>query len=250
MNDTDQQRMVEPHPVLAGFYGHRAQRSSFVRRLFNETASHYDGLNRLFSLGSGAWYRRRCLLRAGLRPGCDVIDVAVGTGLLAQEIVAITGRAQDVIGIDLSEGMLAAARRKLAIRLVQGLAEQLPFADGSADFLTMGYALRHVADLAGAFGEFHRVLRHGGTIVLLEISKPTRAVSHALVSGYLGGVVPLVCRFTAGRRTRTLVEYYWETIENCVPPNTILAAMAKAGFAELRCDVDFDLFRSYIGRKR
>jgi demethylmenaquinone methyltransferase / 2-methoxy-6-polyprenyl-1,4-benzoquinol methylase len=236
--------------VLTGFYGQRAQRASFVRRLFNETAPYYDGVNRLFSLGSGAWYRRRCLLRAGLRPGCEVIDVAVGTGLLAREIVAITGRGRDVTGIDLSEGMLAAARRNLDIHLIQGMAEQLPVADESADFLTMGYALRHVSDLVGAFREFHRVLRHGGVAVLLEISRPTGALSHALVSGYLGRVVPLICRFTAGGRTKTLMEYYWETIENCVPPETILEAMAQAGFADLRCDIDLHMFRSYIGRKR
>jgi demethylmenaquinone methyltransferase/2-methoxy-6-polyprenyl-1,4-benzoquinol methylase len=250
MKNRDNQRAVEPHPVLTGFYGQRTQRATFVRRLFNETAPHYDGVNRLFSLGSGAWYRRRSLLRAGLRPGFEVIDVAVGTGLLAQEIVAITGRGRDVTGIDLSEGMLAAARRKLDIRLIQGMAEQLPLAAESADFLTMGYALRHVSDLVGAFREFHRVLRHGGTAVILEISKPTRMLSHALVSGYLGHVAPLVCRLTTGGRTKALMEYYWETIENCVPPQTILAAMAQAGFADLRCDVDLDMFRSYVGRKR
>ncbi len=248
MNAPDNQRVVEPHPVLTGFYGRRAQRSSFVRRLFNETAPHYDGLNQLFSLGSGAWYRRRSLLRAGLRPGLKVIDVAVGTGLLAREIVGITGHARDVIGIDLSEAMLAAARRKLDIRLIQGMAEQLPFADESADFLTMGYALRHVSDLVSAFREFHRVLRHGGTVVLLEISKPTRAVSHALVSAYLGRVIPFICRFTGGG-TETLMEYYWETIENCVPPEIILEAMAQGGFGDLRCNVDLDIFRSYVGRK-
>jgi demethylmenaquinone methyltransferase/2-methoxy-6-polyprenyl-1,4-benzoquinol methylase len=114
----------------------------------------------------------------------------------------------------------------------------------------MGYALRHVADLVTVFSEFHRVLRRGGTLVLLEISKPTRALSHALVSGYLGRVVPLLCRLTAGERTRTLMEYYWETIESCVPPETILAAMARAGFVAPRCDVDFDIFRTYVGRKR
>ena len=250
MSDQDHRSIVEPHRVLTGFYAQRAQRSSFVRRLFNDTAQHYDGVNRLFSLGSGAWYRRRCLLRAGLRPGLDVIDVAVGTGLLAREIVAVTGVPRQVIGIDLSEGMLAAARRKLDIHLVQGMAEQLPIAGDSADFVTMGYALRHVADLVTAFTEFHRVLRRGGTLVLLEIGKPTRALSQALVSGYLGHVVPLICRLTAGERTKTLMDYYWETIESCVPPDTILAAMARTGFAETRCDVDVDIFRTYVGRKR
>jgi demethylmenaquinone methyltransferase / 2-methoxy-6-polyprenyl-1,4-benzoquinol methylase len=250
MGNQEHRSVIEPHRVLRGFYAQRAQHSSFVRRLFNDTAQHYDGVNRLFSLGSGAWYRRRCLMRAGLRPGLDVIDVAVGTGLLAREIVAVTGSARRVIGIDLSEGMLAAARQKLDIHLIQGMAEQLPVADDSADVVTMGYALRHVADLVTAFSEFHRVLRRGGTLVLLEISKPTRALSHALVSGYLGHVVPLICRLTAGGRTKTLMDYYWETIESCVPPDTIMDAMGRAGFSETRCDVEVDIFRTYVGRKR
>src|SRR5260370_15930917 len=103
MNAPDNDRVVEPHPVLTGFYGRRAQRSSFVRRLFNETAPHYDGLNQLFSLGSGAWYRRRSLLRAGLRPGLKGIDVAVRTRLLAREIVGITRHARDSLRIELCQ---------------------------------------------------------------------------------------------------------------------------------------------------
>ncbi len=112
--------------MLSGFYGQPGQRTTFVRRLFNETAPHYDGVNRLFSLAPAPGIGGAHCSRAGLRPGCEVLDVAVGTGLLAQEVVAITGRGRDVIGIDVSEGMLAAARRKLDIRLIQGMAEQRP----------------------------------------------------------------------------------------------------------------------------
>lgn len=246
----DDHEPVEPHPVIAGFYDGREQRLSFVRSLFNETAPYYDGINRLFSLGSGAWYRRRCLKRAGLGPGCRVIDVAIGTGLLAREAIALTGNAGDVIGVDLSEAMLGVAREKLGLPLVQGAAEHLPFADESADFVTMGYALRHVSDLVTAFREFHRVLRRDGTVLLLEIGQPTRAVNRALASAYLGRVVPFLCRWTSGRsRTRILMQYYWHTIEHCVPPEIILQAMRDGGFRDLRCEADFDLFRSYVGRK-
>jgi len=245
----DHRRSIEPHPVLADFYTQRAQRSAFVRRLFNETASHYDALNRLFSFGSGAWYRRRCLVRAGVRPGHRIIDVAVGTGLLAQEALAITGAPQDVIGVDLSEAMLATARRKLDIPLVQGLAEQLPLAEASADFVTMGYALRHVSDLVTAFREFNRVLRRGGTVVLLEIGRPSGGLSRALMSAYLGQLVPFLSRYAAGAPTRTLLRYYWETIEHCVAPEIILGAMKESGFCETNCTADMGIFRSYVGRK-
>jgi len=236
--------------VIADYYGRPADRLPFVRNLFNSTAQHYDAFNRLFSLGTGAWYRRRCLLRAGLRPGLKVVDVAIGTGLLAREALAITGRRHDVIGIDLSEGMLAIARAKLAIPLVQGTAEGLPLADEIADFVTMGYALRHVSDLIATFREFRRVLRRGGTVLLLEISRPSKKLNHAVALAYLGRIVPLFARWTTGvAATQTLMRYHWETIEKCVPPETILKAMSAAGFQDVRCEIDLDLFRCYVGRK-
>jgi demethylmenaquinone methyltransferase / 2-methoxy-6-polyprenyl-1,4-benzoquinol methylase len=250
MQEPPEQGRVAPHPVIAGFYEQSAHRLPFVRGLFNSTATHYDALNRWFSLGSGGWYRRRCLTRAGLRPGLTVIDVAVGTGLLAQEAVAITGERRRVIGVDLSERMLAIARGKLGIPLVQGAAEALPLADAGADFVTMGYALRHVGDLVTAFREFHRVLRGGGKLVLLELGRPSGTVSRAVASTYLGRVMPVLSRWTTGdAQAETLMRYYWQTIEQCVPPETILAAMADSGFQEVRCVTDLDLFRSYIGRK-
>jgi demethylmenaquinone methyltransferase / 2-methoxy-6-polyprenyl-1,4-benzoquinol methylase len=250
VHDPQSQSGAEPHPVISRFYAQRSQRQPFVRALFNTTAAHYDSINRLFSLGSGAWYRRRCLIRAGLRPGLRVVDVAVGTGLLAREAVAITGSRRSVIGVDLSEGMLAVARAKLGIPLVQGAAEGLPLAEEVADFVTMGYALRHVSDLVTAFREFHRVLRRGGTVLLLEIGKPTKKLSRAVTSTYLGRVVPFLCRWTTGGAdARTLMRYHWETIENCVPAERILQAMHDSGFEDCRCEVDLRLFRSFIGRK-
>src|SRR4051794_18369115 len=194
----DEPRPIEPHPVMPDYYRDRDDRAGFVRGLFNQTAHHYDRINALFSMGSGNWYRRRSLWRAGLRPGHRVLDVATGTGLVARQAVAICGGRSRVLGLDPSEAMLAEARRTLGIPLIQGLAEDLPLADGSVDFVTMGYALRHVSDLTRAFREFHRVLRPGGTVLLLEISRPTRPAIWRLMNLYLGRVVPLVSRITGG----------------------------------------------------
>jgi demethylmenaquinone methyltransferase / 2-methoxy-6-polyprenyl-1,4-benzoquinol methylase len=251
VTDRDDLERVEPHPVLPSYYQSHDQRHAFVRALFDEAAPHYDRINRTFSLGSGARYRRRCLMRAGLRPGSRVADIAVGTGLVAREILAITGKARDVVGIDISAAMLAVARSKLGIPLIQGAAEQLPLADGTVDFVTMGYALRHMSNLVTAFAEFYRVLRPGGTVLLLEIGNPTKPVTRALLSAYLGGVVPLLSRWITGAAvTRTLTRYYWDTIENCVLPNIVMDAMRSGGFAEINYTADFDLFRSYSARRR
>jgi demethylmenaquinone methyltransferase/2-methoxy-6-polyprenyl-1,4-benzoquinol methylase len=179
-----------------------------------------------------------------------VLDVAIGTGLVARQAVAITGDPQAVIGLDVSAGMLAEVRRLLGIPLMQGLMEQLPVADACCDLVSMGYALRHVADLNVIFREFHRALRPGGVLLILEIARPAHPFKRALLKFYLGRLVPLLGWLTTGQRDlQTLMHYYWDTIENCVPPETILQAIRGAGFAEAGCDVEFDLFRAYFGRK-
>lgn len=222
----------------------------FVRSLFNRTAPYYDAANQLFSLGSGPWHRRRCLLRAGLRPGVRVIDVATGTGLVAQEAVRISGDPCNVIGVDLSEAMLAAARKKLAIPLIQGSADCLPIANETADFVTMGFALRHIADIGGVFREFRRVLRNGGTLLMLEVSRPRRFLNRTVAAAYLGRLVPLLSRWMTGRsEAQELMRYHWHMIDQSLPPERILAAMAESGFRDVRRITDLDLFHSYIGRK-
>jgi demethylmenaquinone methyltransferase/2-methoxy-6-polyprenyl-1,4-benzoquinol methylase len=240
--------VLVPHPPLAAFYGAGTPREDFVRGIFDLTCGSYNRINALASLGSGAWYRRRALLRAGLRPGHRLLDVAVGTGLVAREAVRILGTGADVLGLDLSEGMLAEARRQLggAVPLVRARAEALPLRGASVDFVTMGYALRHVADLAATFAEYRRVLRPGGRLLVLEIARPEGRVARASARFYLGRLVPLLARIAGGgRAAATLMRYYWDTIETCVPPATIERAMGEAGLSAVASEVQFGILRAY-----
>jgi demethylmenaquinone methyltransferase/2-methoxy-6-polyprenyl-1,4-benzoquinol methylase len=177
--------------------------------------------------------------------------VAVGTGLVAAEAVRVLRDPAAVTGLDLSEGMLAEARRRrLGIRLVQARAEALPVADRSIDFVSMGYALRHVADLGAAFGEYRRVLRPGGRVLLLEIGQPEGRVARAVLKAYLGRLVPALCRWTAPRRRAgLLMDYYWDTIEACVPADSILRHLRAAGFADVRCDTALGVLKAYSARR-
>lgn len=250
MADHEQVRtriMVPPHPVLAAHYGTAEARGAFVRTLFDDTACVYDRLNGLLSFGSGGWYRRRALWRVGLRPGMRALDVATGTGLVAREARRIAGA--DVIGLDLSFGMLAVAARRSGAPLVQGRAESLPVADGSIDFVSMGYALRHVPDLLALAREFHRVLRPGGTVLLLEIGRPAGSIGAALAHAYLGRVVPALSALLGGARARRLMRYYWDTIAACVPPETILESLRGGGFGNVGCTTQLGIFRAYTGRR-
>lgn len=236
-----------PHPDLTGYYRDAEERPGFVRRLFDDTAAHYDRINTVFSLGTGAWYRRHALKRAGLKPGARVLDVACGTGLVTREALRLAGPAGTVLGLDPSAGMLAEARATGA-PLLQGRAEQVPLPSASLDMLTMGYALRHVADLGAAFSEFHRVLRPGGRVLLLEIGRPEGRMAHAAARAYLGGVVPALCRLAAPR-AGTLMTYYWDTIEACVPAEVILGHLRGAGFGDVGCETSLGIFRAYTATR-
>src|ERR1700749_1176469 len=136
-----------PHAPLVHYYPTEEERREWVRKLFDRTAGDYERMERLMALGSGSWYRRRALQRAGLQSGMSVIDVGVGTGLVAREAAGIVGDSKLVLGVDPSSGMIANAKVPPGVRLAAGAAESIPAADGSADFVSMGYALRHVSDL-------------------------------------------------------------------------------------------------------
>src|SRR5688572_17304145 len=181
----------EPHPILDAYYSDSTGKRSFLRGIFDRTAVDYDRVDRLLAFGTGSWYRRQALLRAGLTPGMQVLDVAVGTGLVAREIRRVLGTNGHVIGIDPSSGMMALGRAD-GIMLIQGRAEILPFADASFDFVTLGFALRHLNDLERVFAEFRRVLRPGGKILLLEITLPSMRIARALTRIYMRDIVPFL----------------------------------------------------------
>lgn len=256
--------ILPPHPQLSQFYDCPDQKRDFVRGLFDHAAEDYERLESLMSLGSGSWYRRHVLLETGLKPGMRILDVAVGTGLLAREAVTIVGKSGCVIGIDPSEGMLAEARKGSRLQLVRGCAEELPFADNTFDFLSMGYALRHVSDLAEVFRRYLGVLRPGGTVCIMEMIRPQGWVTRLAFSMYVRTLVPgisrLVGAFSASRsgknvdrlneNSRRLWDYYLETMKACVSPETVLAALRHVGFEHVRQSVDYGIFSNYIGKKK
>jgi demethylmenaquinone methyltransferase / 2-methoxy-6-polyprenyl-1,4-benzoquinol methylase len=245
----DTARLV-PHPVLPRYYARPEERSGFVRRMFDRTAGDYDRVEHLVGFGRGAQYRREALLRAGLERGMCVLDVGTGTGLVAREALAVVGDAGGVIGVDPSMGMLRSGPRTSALPLVQGSAEQLPLAAGQFDFVSLGFALRHVAELHGVFREFHRVLRPGGIVCLLEITPPQGAWARRLLKFYLGKVVPLLSGTLARHDdTPLLLRYFWDTIDACASPAQVLDALGSAGFARVRRHVEVGVFSEYTARR-
>lgn len=239
-----------PHPPLKNFYEDEAQRNEFVNRIFNDTAKKYDPVNNILSLGSGNWYRKTALLRAGLASEMDVLDVATGTGLVAESEIAIVGPNGSVMGLDRSYNMLSEVDKKLNIPLVLGDANSLPFSDNSFHFLTMGYALRHVDDLKRTFNEYFRVLKPGGTLLILELMKPTNKIIYKMIHFYFRLMVAVISMpGIGGKNEGKLIKYYWETIDQFVGSNVIKNTLSETGFEKVHSHQLFNFFTEFTAIK-
>jgi len=239
-----------PHAPLTDYYRSEEERRGWVGGMFDATAADYDRIEAILGFGTGSWYRREALMRAGLKPGMRVADVGTGTGLVAKQAAAIVGAPELVIGIDPSAGMLQNAHVPGGVKLVQGRAEAIPFPDNSFDFLSMGYALRHIGDLAAAFAEFHRVLKPGGRLCILEITCPDNGLQKTLLKTYSRTIVPLLAKLV-GRSggTSVLWRYYWDTIEACAKPENVMHTLENAGLTEASRHVELGMFSEYSARK-
>ena len=114
----------------------------------------------------------------------------------------------------------------------------------------MGYALRHIGDLAKAFREFHRVLRPGGKLCILEITRPANPLLGLLLKGYLGGIVPALARLTARKADTPLMwNYYWDTIDQCVAATSVLRTLEECRFAAVDRHVELGIFSEYRAQK-
>jgi demethylmenaquinone methyltransferase/2-methoxy-6-polyprenyl-1,4-benzoquinol methylase len=225
---------VPPHAPLPGYYGPDRERNRYVIDLFNRTARHYNTIESLFGNG-GLWYRRFSLRRAGLRPGMKLLDVAIGTAAVARGAVRLVGSEGRVFGVDPSPGMLAEARKVFHGPLTRGVGQALPFQDDFFDFVSMGIALRHVSDLRAAFSEYLRVLRPGGKVWILEGHVPRSRAGRWFTELVWARLIPrLTLLRTRSQEAKLLMDYYWDTVEKSVPPETILQAMRDAGFEQVR----------------
>jgi demethylmenaquinone methyltransferase/2-methoxy-6-polyprenyl-1,4-benzoquinol methylase len=207
--------------------------------LFEGLPRAYDRMGAVLSFGQDPRWRRALIAAVDPHPGQRILDVATGTGLVASGLAA---RGADVVGLDQSEHMLAAARRRLAerpdlasrITLVPGEAEHLPFADGEFDALTFTYLLRYVDDRAATMRELARVVKPGGRIGMVEFGVPPSAPLRAAWRVHTRVGLPLLGR---------AVSPAWVEVGRFLGPNIEALYRAEPDLTKLWQDAGIDQVR-------
>jgi demethylmenaquinone methyltransferase/2-methoxy-6-polyprenyl-1,4-benzoquinol methylase len=242
---------MQPHAPITQRYQTDAEKPEYVEKLFDAGSSYYDRTVGWGFLGSGKFYRKWAQQKNGLKPGMKVLDVASGTGLVAEATARVLGGGKDITCVDPSRGMLSHVSAKVPdATLLVGRADALPVESGQFDFLTMGYALRHVGDLDIAFAEYFRALKPGGKVLLLEVTKPQKGFRAWLFRVYFKNIYPGLTRlFTRSAAAKEMMVYYWETMDAFVPPELILASLNRVGFEQVKRVALAGLFSEYTAVK-
>jgi demethylmenaquinone methyltransferase/2-methoxy-6-polyprenyl-1,4-benzoquinol methylase len=214
---------IRGHGSLPQYYGPDAARPGYVRNLFDQAAPDYES-------------------------GMRALDISTGTGLVMRAAAAVVGAKGLVVGLDPSRGMLAQQRRAPGTFLIQGRGELLPLSSGRFDFISLGYGLRHVADLQALFSECVRVLVPGGRLLILEFANLRQGGRAGRL--YLKWIVPTLTWW--GKRhaaSKEVMRYCWDTVEQAAAPAAVLEAMGRAGFTEPSHQPRFGILAEFRARK-
>lgn len=224
-----------------------------VEEMFDNIAHRYDFLNHLMSLNIDKLWRKSAVKILKRKNPKSILDVATGTGDFALENMSL--KPDEIVGIDLSENMLAIGRKKIArkklghvISMKKADSENLPFPDNRFDAITVGFGVRNFENLMAGIKEMYRVLKPGGTLVVLEFSKPTVFPVKQVFYFYFHYVCPVVGKlFSRDERAYT---YLPESVDVFPQGNEFTSILEKAGFKTIQCkSLTFGISSIYSGEK-
>ncbi|MGV1007575.1 MAG: demethylmenaquinone methyltransferase [Dermatophilaceae bacterium] len=200
-----------------------------VAGMFDAVAERYDVTNDVLSMGMDRLWRRATVHAVRARRGQVVLDIAAGTGTSAEPFV---DAGVHVVPADFSMGMLVVGRRRRPdLAFTAADATRLPFADGAFDAVTMSFGLRNVVDVDAALGEFLRVTRAGGRLVVCEFSRPVNAAFRTLYLNYLMRALPRIARHTSSNPQS--YRYLADSIRAWPGQRGLAGRLAAAGWADV-----------------
>lgn len=208
-----------------------------VEQMFDTISGNYDGLNRVISLGSDIKWRKKVVkMIAGKKPE-SILDIATGTGDLAIKFASKTD-ASKIVGLDLSEGMLSVAKKKLnstsfsnKVTFVQGDSEALPFEDNTFDAITVSFGIRNFENLEKGLSEILRVLKPKGLFVILETSVPTKTPFKQGYNFYTKTILPVIGKIFS--KDKVAYRYLSESASVFPHGEVLNNILRKIGFIEV-----------------
>jgi len=214
------------------------RQEDFVKQLFSSIAKRYDLLNTVFTLNQDTYWRNFAAAKANIKEGYSILDVCCGTGKLAIALAKSVGPSGKVIGLDFSENMLLQASANIKktpyqqiITLIQGNALQLPFADNSFDCTTIGFGLRNVADIKRTLFEMVRIVKPGGTVLSVELAKPSAPILKQLYYLYFEHLLPIIGNLGF---TKNQPYYNLPASLKTLPPHSVIQDIfAQAGLQQI-----------------
>ena len=213
-------------------------KAGMVRGVFDSVASRYDLMNDLMSAGMHRLWKRFTIDQAEIRPGDIVLDLAGGTGDLAGAFAKKVGPEGHVILADINAAMLQQGRSRLVdagvagnLSIAQVDAQDLPFAEGSFDCITMAFGLRNVTNKDAALASMYRTLKSGGKAMILEFSQPNKTIKPAY-DLYSFKVLPTLGKLVA--KDSDSYQYLAESIRMHPDQETLKSMMEGAGFERCR----------------
>jgi demethylmenaquinone methyltransferase/2-methoxy-6-polyprenyl-1,4-benzoquinol methylase len=224
-----------------------------VAKMFDNISHRYDFLNHFLSLGIDKGWRKKAIkLLEPLKPR-TILDVATGTGDFA--IQALSLNPHKVVGIDISEGMLAVGRKKIAARqlssqveLFSGDSENIPFKENNFDAVTVAFGVRNFENLERGLTEIYRVIKPGGMVVVLEFSRPRTFPFRQVYSFYFKFILPKIGRFISS--DKAAYTYLPESVEAFPDGEDFLQCLKAVGFKNTKCRaLTFGISSIYSGSK-
>ncbi|GAB3178521.1 bifunctional demethylmenaquinone methyltransferase/2-methoxy-6-polyprenyl-1,4-benzoquinol methylase UbiE [Telluribacter humicola] len=224
-----------------------------VAEMFDNISPKYDFLNHLLSGGIDIYWRKRAIKLLRKAHPRTILDIATGTGDFAIEALAL--KPEKIVGVDISEGMLAVGREKIKklgkqdiIELRAGDSESLPFADNYFDAVIVSFGVRNFENLLAGLSDMNRVMRPGGTCVIVEFSKPRSFPFRHLYNFYFKYILPTIGKIVS--KDSSAYTYLPESVQAFPDGRDFLTIFEQAGFKNTKCiPLTFGICTIYTGQK-